>query len=91
MSKMKFVCARDPEGKEEIFVFPATVDHDAYAEALMRMRNRTTGNWVRIRREIVSAGFVGASMACYGRSETLNLEARPQDGEILARQLGLAS
>lgn len=85
---MKYVCARGEDGNEEIFVFPASVHHDAFAEALMRMRNKTSGDWKRPRREIVSAGFVGADFKCSGHSETLNLYSREQDSALLAQQLG---
>lgn len=85
---MKYVCARGADGSEEIFVFPASVHHDAFVEGLLRMRNKTSGDWKRPKREIVSAGFVGADFKCRGHSETLNLESREQDSALLARQLG---
>jgi len=43
---------------------------------------------------IVSAGFctVGVTRAfCYGRSESLNLNAAPDDSQALTDQLGLGS
>lgn len=83
---MKFITTRDEQGKEELFVFPRTVPHDAMAEVVGRIRNQMGGNWRRIRREPVSAGFVDAAGECFGHSETLGLSARPEDSVLLASQ-----
>lgn len=72
---MKYVVMKDREGKEEIFIFPASINHDCIAEVLGRIKNKTHGSWLRIFREPVSAGFTDG-VRCTGRSESLNLDSR---------------
>lgn len=83
---MKFITTRDEQGKEELFAFPRNVHHDAMAEVLGRIKNQTHGNWRRVYREPVAAGFIDAAGACVGHSETLGLVARPEDTALLATQ-----
>lgn len=83
---MKYIVTRTEEGREDIFVFPSEIHHDAMAEMIGRIKNQTHGNWKRIQRTPVSAGFVGPNFTCYGRSETLNLDSRPQDTELMRAQ-----
>jgi len=87
---MKFITTRNPKtGKLELFTFPESVDHDCMAEILNRIKNYTTGDWIRVNREPISAGFVSANMVCYGHSHTLDLSARDiEDTELLKYQLG---
>jgi hypothetical protein len=81
---MKYICVEKEDGKQEIIVFPKTIDHDVMAESVGRMKNSTYGNWKREWRTPVSAGFVTMDWKCYGRSETLDLDSRPEeDTEIL--------
>lgn len=84
---MKFITMQDENGKLELFTFPKSIHHDAMAEVLGRIKNQTHGNWHRVFREPVSAGFVSADGACYGKSETLGLSSRPEDSALLAKQL----
>ncbi len=79
---MKYITTKSEEGKTEIFLFPRDIDHDAMAEAIARVRNKTRGDWRRIRREPVSAGFVTGGV-CHGKSETLSLESQPTDTALL--------
>jgi len=80
----KYICT-DSEWGEEIFTFPSSVNHDAMAEVLEGIKNHTHGNWKRVWRKPISAGFVNASGFCFGKSETLNLESRAEkDTELLA-------
>lgn len=79
---MKYIVTKNEEGEEEIFLFPRSINHDCMAEVLGRIKDQTTGNWTRIFRNPVSAGFV-ENGRCHGRSETLKLEARPEDSDIL--------
>lgn len=72
---MKYIVMEDEDGKEEIFIFPKSVNHDCMAEALGRIKNQTWGNWVRVWRNPVSAGFVNDGV-CSGYSETLSLASR---------------
>ncbi len=81
---MKYIVTKDEEGREEIFTFPDSVHHDAMAEILNRIKNQTHGNWKRVRRRPISAGFVRSDGTCFGSSETLRLESRPADTALLA-------
>jgi len=83
---MKYICTKQENGVEEIFTFPKTVDHDAMAEVLGRIKDSTRGNWSRVWREPISAGFVGIDNCCHGKSETLGLESRDEDTILLAKQ-----
>jgi len=79
---MKYIVTENEEGEREIFVFPRSVPHNAFAEVVAGIRNQTHGNWRRIRRKPVSAGFVDGGR-CHGRSESLHLKSRPEDTELL--------
>jgi len=81
---LKYICTIDEDDKREIFTFPRSVNHDAMAEALDGIRDQTHGNWRRIFRVPVSAGFVDAYGNCYGNSETLGLESQEEDTKLLA-------
>ncbi len=42
--------------------------------------------------ELVSAGFariVGGDVICYGESESLKMKSKPEDSDLLTKQLGL--
>lgn len=44
--------------------------------------------------EIISAGFASfadGSVSCYGRSESLDVDSKPEDSAELAKQLGLSA
>jgi len=75
------------EGKEEIFVFPRTVDHDRMFEACERIRFGHGRDWNRkyLRNgECVGAGFVDGGK-CHGHSETLGVKSRGEaDTKLLA-------
>lgn len=79
---MKYIVMEDEDGKEEIFIFPKSVNHDCMAEVVGRIKNQTWGNWVRVWRTPVSAGFTDGK-TCHGRSETLNLDSRGHIDEML--------
>ena len=82
---MKYICMNN-NGVEEVFTFPSTIDHDAMEEVLSRIKNHTIGNWERVFRFPVSAGFV-MNGKCFGRSETLDLDSREEiDTKILRGQ-----
>lgn len=84
---MKYIATRDDNGKEEVFVFPKVIDYDGMAEVLNYIKNQVYGNWRRIPRKPVSAGFVDRNWKCYGKCESLGLESRDVDSEILKKQL----
>lgn len=84
---MKYVCMEEENGTEEIFTFPKIINHDVMAEALGRLKNQTWGNWQRVFRYPVSAGFIDCAGNCYGESETLGLQSRgDEDTKILNNQ-----
>jgi len=82
---MKYIVA-SLKGKEMIFVFPRSIDHDRMFEAIGAIRVGTGRNWSRDFRlnQPVSAGFI-ENGKCHGRSETLNLDSRGALDDILLR------
>jgi hypothetical protein len=83
---MKYVVTKDENGVEELFMFPKSVDHDVFANAVSRLKNQAHGNWERIDRDVIAAGFVTTKqdgVFCFGRSETLNLNSRGRLDEML--------
>lgn len=80
---MKYIVVENLEtNEEEIFLFPDSVHHDCMAEVLRCIRNQSFGNWERVDRHPVSAGFVEHGQ-CVGESISLNLRSRQQDTAIL--------
>jgi hypothetical protein len=88
---MKYIATtRDEDGTREIFLFPNEVPHNVMAEAIYGLRNQTHGEWRRIRRTPVSAGFVTADDTgpyCYGQSESMHLRSQDGDTELLRETL----
>ena len=88
---MKYICTEDEKGKEEIFLFPSHIDHDAMAEGLEGFRNQTYGNWERLYRKPISAGFImleNGQLVCGGNSQSLDLKSRHKpDTELLNKQM----
>lgn len=86
---MKYICMEDEKGEQLIFTFPKSIDHDCMEEMLSRIKNQMTGEWERVWRRPISAGFVTVGGFCHGESVTLGLESREnEDTELLAKQLG---
>lgn len=81
-TEMKYVVVNSEEAGEQLFIFPRTIDHDKFAEVLSRIRYGSDLNWEHIYRKPVAAGFTDGHV-CYGRSETLSLNSRPQDTRLL--------
>ena len=79
---MKYIVTRQENGTEEIFVFPRAINHDCMAEGIARLRSATHGDWHRVTRTPISAGFIDDGK-CVGLSESLQLESRPQDTDLL--------
>lgn len=75
---MKYVVFRTDEGRELIFTFPKSIDHDRFAESMRALRSGPAGCWERklIDAEVVGAGFIDSNLRCYGKSETLRKESR---------------
>lgn len=79
---MKYIVTEQADGTEEIFLFPRAVNHDCMADVLCHIRNHSHGNWKRISRVPIAAGFVEGGK-CTGNSESLMLCSRPQDTLML--------
>lgn len=79
---MKYVVMQDENGIQELFMFPKSVNHDVFANAVSRLKDQAHGNWKRIDRDVISAGFTDGT-TCFGRSETLNLDSRGRLDEML--------
>ena len=79
--EMKYVVVSSEAG-EQLFTFPKSIDHAAFAEVLSYIKQGTRQNWKRAHRQPVSAGFTDG-VRCYGRSETLGLDSRPGDTTLL--------
>jgi hypothetical protein len=80
---MKYIVTVDERtGKEELFMFPKSINHDFFAEAVSRIKYGTEQNWERFRRSPIAAGFTDGTK-CTGRSETLNLDSRGPIDEAL--------
>ena len=86
---MKYICTKDEDGNEQVFTFPRAIDHDAMAEVLEHIKNQTHGNWERVYRRPVSAGFVNSKGECHGRSETLGVKSRGDVDTIIMQDYAL--
>jgi len=64
-----------------MFTFPDSVQHDVMAMAVVNLKNQTHGDWKRVERQVVSAGFIEGGV-CVGKSESLGLLSRPEDTEL---------
>lgn len=82
---MKYIVTKNKDGKEEMFTFPDSVHHDVMSMAVVSLKDQTHGDWKRIERKVVSAGFVTGGV-CHGKSESLHLESRARDNDILKSQ-----
>lgn len=81
---MKYIVTKQPDGTEEIFIFPKAVHHKDMAEAVGYLKDhaRDGSTWRRLERDPVSAGFVEGGK-CVGNSESLMLSSRPEDTDLL--------
>ncbi|MFM0165700.1 hypothetical protein PQR39_35390 [Paraburkholderia sediminicola] len=75
------------KGKELIFVFPRSIDHNRMHEAVCGIRHGAGHNWRREYAEAISAGFIDGGK-CHGRSDTLDLDSRGELDAILLRGNG---
>ena len=84
MKEMKYVVVNSPECGDQLFLFPKTINHDYFAEVLSSIKHGHGhyGDWERIYRKPVSAGFSDGK-SCYGLSESLNLDSRKDDTLLL--------
>lgn len=76
----KYVVIRHPEPiGETLYIFPETITHASFARQKAPERC------------IISAGFVGLrddEICCYGNSESLGLESRPEDTDLIKIMFG---
>lgn len=79
---MKYITTEDDKGDKEMFLFPESVNHAVMAEAVARLKDQMHGEWKRITRKPISAGFVYDGCCC-GRSESLNLGPAEGDSNLL--------
>lgn len=85
---MKYIRVEQENGQNEIITFPMGINHDVMYEGVMRLKNHIHGDWKRVYREIISAGFVAPDGKCFGRSITLGVGSLgDEDTEILKAQL----
>jgi hypothetical protein len=85
MAESKYVVVDSVEEGEQIFVFPKAINHDEFAEVLSYIKStgrRGPQDWIRVHRLPISAGFTDLK-TCYGRSESLGLDSRPEDAKLL--------
>ena len=86
MKEMKYVVVRNEETyKETIFLFDKMYQHDRFHEALSTIRIYTEigkFEWKHQYQHIVSAGFTNG-ITCYGGSQTLDVDARPEEDTAL--------
>ena len=80
---MKYIVTVREGNIEEMFVFPETINHDCMAEMISRIKNQSHGDWERICRTPIAAGFITTDGECYGRSETLGLDSRGYSDTVL--------
>jgi len=64
-------------------IFPDTLVHEDMGKAVVHAANRSVP---KADVKMVSAGFVSncSGVTCYGRSESLDLDSRPEDGKIIS-------
>ena len=72
------------QGTELMFTFPHVIAHKDMLHSVRTMMVGHGRNWSRPYRDatLVSAGFMTNEAHCYGRSQSLNIESRPDDGEL---------
>ena len=87
MIEFKYIIAENQEsdeGETRIFIFEKGISHDKFGLTLeMGIRNESWRNWRRESWRPISAGFTNGE-TCYGRSESLNLDSRPEDTAYLS-------
>lgn len=85
---MKYIVTENhsDNDKEEIFVFPNSINHDSMFEGISRLKNKTWGNLERQSRVAISSGFILCGK-CIGKSQTLRIESRPYEDTELFKNL----
>jgi len=85
---MKYIVTETEEGLREMFTFPNTVEHKAFAEIVGKIKNTAGGGYFyRVQRTPISAGFIDANNSCHGKSYSLDLDSwGAVDTELLLTQ-----
>lgn len=82
---MKYIVTTNVEtDEEEIFIFSEKIHHDCFAEFVGHYKTQRGGDWKRVKRQPISAGFTDG-VKCWGRSETLKLQCREGKDEALIK------
>lgn len=87
MMQAKYIVIKIDE-IELLFTFSALITHANMLEAVQSVKHGHNESWTRPYRMAVavSAGFVFPSGTCHGRSESLNLNSRPDvDTKLLQK------
>ena len=79
--EMKYVVVKSELG-EQLFIFPKTINHDAFADVLNHIKHGEGRAWQRVYKTPVSAGFTDG-VTCYGKSESLKLKSKESDTALL--------
>ena len=81
---MKYIVTGNIDTDEqEIFIFSENIHHDCFAEFVGHYKTQKGGDWKRVRRQPISAGFTDG-VKCWGYSETLKLKSRKHlDAELI--------
>jgi hypothetical protein len=88
---MKYI-VMEIDSKEEIFVFPRSVDHDRMVEACQAVRFGAQRDWTRkmFKQSPISAGFIDNGLCC-GKSESLGIGSRyEKDTALLSSHFGVS-
>lgn len=73
-NELKYICMENENGAQEIVVFSKSINHDFMFDAVQYVDENF--------RKKLSAGFTNG-LACYGRSETLNLDSNPDHFKLI--------
>lgn len=83
---MKYIVTESESGRNDIFIFPKSIDHDKMMEELRMIMGGDFGR-TRVYRKAISAGFISSSGECYGESFTLKLASREyEDTQLYKNQ-----
>lgn len=78
-NELKYIVTKTADNKEEIFLFSKSVNHDCFRQVETYFEH---SNDVSEYRRCIGAGFTNLK-TCYGRSESLNINSRPEDTNLL--------
>lgn len=87
---MKYIILQ-VEDKTYPFTFSKELNHSDFCDIVKRIKMYPNGghtHWEKklARADCVGAGFISKDGTCSGRSESLNIESRPEDTDIVGLQ-----